>query len=418
MRVKKRFLLLPTTFGVAIAATFFNTAGALTNTQVSGISGVQYSVSTSFNGRYIAFLSSASTLVSGDTNNAVDAFVDDTSTGTITRISVSSAGDQANAPTSKVILSGNGRYALMTSQAGNLASGGSYMAQNVYLRDLRLGQTYLIAAGDDGSGLDQYAVAVSEDGRFAYYVNAYTHALYMYDRQLATTTRVDTDASGTPGNSGVGNTPDSTSCDGRFVVFSSASSNLVSGDTNGKADVFLVDSMNGHAITDITLGANNKSMLPVITCDGNFVLFYSLASNLVSGDTNSAMDLFEYDVANGTTQLVDLDPSGNQYGSLPSSTGGLNPGGGQRLASMDGRYVVFTIDIDGSGPLGQTEFSGQVFLRDTKAGTTTALSPIGSNTFAGDDPAITYDGRTVYYTYQTTYSQNLSMNVYSATSYL
>ncbi|HSX06544.1 MAG TPA: hypothetical protein VLG92_02395 [Candidatus Saccharimonadia bacterium] len=402
-------------------AASFNTASALTNTQIAGISGVQFSTSTSLDGRYVAFLSSTNTLVSGDTNNAVDAFVDDTSTGTITRISTSSTGDQGNDYATRVILSGNGRYALLTSTASNLAIGGSYGAENVYLRDLKLGQTYLIAAGDSGNSINQWGVALSEDGRFLYYTTSggsNSGALSSYDRQSNTSARVDVNAGGTAGNAGVGNTPDGTSCDGRFVVFSSASSNLVNGDTNGKSDIFIVDTMNGHSIADITLGADGSSHTPTITCNGDFVLFYSAATNLVTNDTNSATDLFEYDVANGTTQLVDLDPSGNQYGSLTSSTGGLNAAGGQRLASMDGRYVVFTIDKDGSGPFGQTELSGQVFLRDTVAGTTIALTTLGSNTFAGDDPAITYDGRKVYYTYQTSYTQNLSMNLYSASNYL
>jgi hypothetical protein len=419
--MRKKFLLLVAAFGVAIGAASFNFGGeranALTNAQISGISLAQFAISTSFDGNKIAFLSPSTSLVSGDTNNYVDAFLRDISAATTTRINVSSGGAEANAPTTKVLLSGNGRYALITSQADNLASGGDLYASNVYLRDLSLGQTYLIAAGDYGS-FNQLGAALSEDGRFVYYQTQggpNTGGLFVYDRLLTTNTRVDTDAGGTVGNNGTNNSLVSTTCDGRFVVFASASTNLVSGDTNGKQDIFLTDTMNGRAVTNITITANDKSVQPTITCDGNYVFFYSSANNLVSGDTNSAQDLFKYSVEDNTIQRVNIDPSGNEYGATNSASGGVPGSNSTRISSMDGRYVAF--GIDKISPSTGVQLSGQIFLRDTVANTTTALSPISSNTFA-ELPIVTYEGRTTYYLYSASATGVLSKNVYSATNYL
>lgn len=397
-------------FGVAIGAASFDTANALTNSQISGATGLPVGMSTSEDGRYIAFLSNDNTLVSGDTNN-VDAFLRDTVSNTTTMLSVSTSGIKENSFSRRVMLSGNARYALISSNAGNLATGGVNGSTNVYLRDIKLGTTSLVIAG--GSGISFYGEGLSEDGRFIYYSGVGgpdDGKLFVKDTVSNTTTRVDINTSGT-GIAWTIQTQVDLSCDGRFAVIASGASDLVSGDTNGYTDIFLIDSMNGHIIKNLTINANGSSQFPRITCDGNHVVFYSDANNLVSTDTNSSSDLFEYDIPNDSFKLVSLDNSGNQYGTLSSATGGLSPNDASADMSLDGRYIVFSIDK----LTGSTETSGQILLRDTVSNTTTALT---SGSVIADRPQITYDGRTTYYAYASTTSYLQYRTIYVATSYL
>src|SRR5687768_9773023 len=86
--------------------------------------------------------------------------------------------------------------------------------------------------------------------------------------------------------------------DGRYVAFTSDATNLVAGDTNGRSDVFVQDRQTGLT-TLVSVGvsaqANGHSHDPSISADGRYVAFSSDASNLVSGDTNGATDVFVHD---------------------------------------------------------------------------------------------------------------------------
>ena len=125
------------------------------------------------------------------------------------------------------------------------------------------------------------------------------------------------------------------SADGRYVVFASAADNLVDGDTNGKSDIFLRDLVTGSisivsVAQDGTLG-NSDSVEPRITDDGRYVVFASIASNLVAGDDNLRSDVFRKDLISGEVVLVSKDSLGvlgNGKSSQPS-------------ISSDGQVVAF-----------------------------------------------------------------------------
>ena len=97
------------------------------------------------------------------------------------------------------------------------------------------------------------------------------------------------------------------SADGRYVVFYSDSSNLVSGDTNGANDVFLHDMQTGTtsriSVSSSGTAGNSESFFPSISADGRYVVFTSAATNLVSGDTNGIEDVFVRDLQAGTTTI-------------------------------------------------------------------------------------------------------------------
>ncbi len=130
-------------------------------------------------------------------------------------------------------------------------------------------------------------------------------------------TRASTDSAGNQGNAGSQNA--SVSADGRYVAFDSNASNLVYGDTNGVSDVFVKDMRTGaisRASTDASGNqANSWGYNPSISADGNYVTFYSEASNLVAGDTNASSDIFIKNVQTGGIWLASTDASGNQANS-------------------------------------------------------------------------------------------------------
>jgi Tol biopolymer transport system component len=92
-------------------------------------------------GRYVAFYSSASNLVAGDTNDAPDVFLHDRKTGVTSRVSLSSAGRQGNGLSLEAAISGNGRHIAFLSEASNLVVGDTNGVLDVFVRDLHKGKT-------------------------------------------------------------------------------------------------------------------------------------------------------------------------------------------------------------------------------------------------------------------------------------
>ena len=144
--------------------------------------------------------------------------------------------------------------------------------------------------------------------------------LVLLTPRLMTITRVSVDSAGNQANDW--SVDPSISADGRFVAFESYSSNLVPGETNNLADIFVRD-LSTNTTTRVSVDsagnqANGLSSQPSISADGRFVAFYSDASNLVPGDTNNLGDIFVRDLLTNTTTRVSVDSAGNQ-GNLVSS---------------------------------------------------------------------------------------------------
>ncbi|HYG63092.1 MAG TPA: hypothetical protein VEL74_10965, partial [Thermoanaerobaculia bacterium] len=208
-----------------------------------------------------------------------------------------------------------------------------------------------------------------------------------------------------PNDAGIGFGAGRPSSDGRFVVFLSAEAHLVPGqvDTNRTTDVFLRDRATGTTVlvsrsaTSPTTAANDSSTAPVLSADGRYVAFSSLATDLVAGqtDNNFLADLFLFDRVTGTVTLV------SHAASSPATTGNHTAGGAVSL-SADGAYIAFTSPA-GNLVAGQGGGAGvQVFLYDRAAGTNRLVShAAGSATFASaagaDRPTLSADGRWVVY---------------------
>jgi Tol biopolymer transport system component len=135
-------------------------------------------------------------------------------------------------------------------------------------------------------------------------------------------------------------TPVAVTPSGRFVLFDSKATNLVTGDTNGRSDVFVRDRRSGRT-TRVSLGdrgrqPNGASFGESMTPDGRFVVFISAATNLTgAADTNAELDVFVRDRARGTTTLASVPPGGGQF-----HDGGFGGLAGGRITA-DGRWVAF-----------------------------------------------------------------------------
>jgi Tol biopolymer transport system component len=130
-----------------------------------------------------------------------------------------------------------------------------------------------------------------------------------------TTTRVSVSSTGAQGNGG--SESPAFSADGRFVAFASYASNLVPGDTDGLADVFVRDRWTGTTtrVSVSSTGAQPDgvgSLDTAVSPGGRFVGFVSQASNLVPGDTNGMSDVIVRDRWSGTTTRVSVGRDGGQ----------------------------------------------------------------------------------------------------------
>jgi len=322
----------------------------------------------SADGRYVAFTSWATNLVGGDTNGSHDVFVRDRQGGTTERVSVDASAAQGNGPSSSPSISADGRYVAFKSWATNLVNGdanGTF--EDVFVRDRQGGTTERVNISSNGAQANDAceASSISADGR---YVGFYTLAdnlvsgdtngsydAFVHDRQVSTTVRVSINSGGVQGN---GDSVDpSISADGRYVAFTSTAGNLVTGDTNGFADIFMRDcqSATTERVSVDSNGAqgNDHSFAPAVSvsADGRCVVFLSSAANLVSGDTGG-FDVFIRDRQNGTTELVSIDSSGAQ----------ANGDSYDAAVSADGCYVAFE-SLATNLVSGDTNVASDVFVR-------------------------------------------------------
>jgi flagellin-like hook-associated protein FlgL len=198
--------------------------------------------------RFVVFSSVDPNIVAGDTNSASDIFLRDLQSGRVTLVSTDAAGGLSNGVSREPVLSPDGRFVLFSSSASNLVAGDTNGQGDIFLKDLQTGDV----------------------------------------------TRVSTDASGaqaTGGPSLMGRF----SADGEYVIFQSGATNLVAGDTNGGRDIFLKNIASG-AITRVSTSAagtqatGGDSTNPRLSADGRYVTFSSAATDLVSGDTNGVSE--------------------------------------------------------------------------------------------------------------------------------
>jgi len=352
-------------------------------------------------GRYVAFTSSAANLVSGDTNSDSDVFVLDTVADDVMRVSTDSEGRQANNDSDSPAISGDGRYVAFSSDATDLVSGDTNGCLDVFLKDLATGLITLVSADSAGAAAngDSSEPAVSDDGRYVVFTSSASNLVsgdtnlcadvFRKDMCTGVITRVSTSTADVQGNA-VSDSP-AVSADGRYVAFRSDATNLVTGDTNKDSDVFLKDLASGTLlrVSTTTVGAqgDDNSTHPSITDDGRYVAFTSDATNLVGSDTNAHKDIFLKDLQTGVTVRISTSSAGAQ----------ANGDSAAPMISDDGRYVVFRSEATNLAA-GDSNGQEDVFVKDLQTGATTSVSYPSTTKIPNNDsfdPAISGDGRYV-----------------------
>jgi Tol biopolymer transport system component len=336
----------------------------------------------SADGRFVAFFSYATNLVAGDTNNAPDIFVRDVQSNTLVRASVDSNGVQSNAGSRYASISGDGRYVAFESFASNLVSGDTNGVRDIFVHDLLTGIT--VRASTDTNGVEgngeSVDAALSPDGRYVAFESEASNLvpgdtngvkdIFVKDLLTGAIVRVSVDSNGVQGN-GISEDP-LLSDQGRYVSFGSLATNLVASDTNNKEDIFVHDLVTGTTVRASvnTAGeeANWDCYDAVITPDGRYLTFFSVATNLVPNDTNGVEDIFLRDLVAGTTERASVGILGQQgngschYAALSSnaryvafdSTATnfvLNDGNGERDIFVRDRFTSFHAYCSGDGSL-------------------------------------------------------------------
>lgn len=280
--------------------------------------------SLSGDGRLLAFESLADNLVPGDTNGVQDVFLHDLRTARTARVSISSSGREGDGRSGSPSLSATGRFVAFYSEAANLVPGDTNGAADVFVRDLLLGLTTRVSVdslGAEGDG-SSWSPAVGADGRYVAFeswagnlVPGDTNGMpdvFLHDLQYGLTERISVSSAGLEGDGG--SYGPTISADGRLVAFYSMASNLVPGDTNGELDVFVRDRLAGWtvrvSVDSSGRQGNSHCGRAAISADGRFVAFQSYSSNLVPGDTNGTWDVFVHELGTGVTTRVSVSSSG------------------------------------------------------------------------------------------------------------
>ena len=315
----------------------------------------QPAVAMSYDGRYVGFASDLRGLVPGDTggcsavggrdglpygpvpngsvpddtapgNRCRDIFVRDLRAGRTVRVSVSSSGEPAAGDSSSTHMSPDGRFVVFASGAPNLVADDGNGYRDVFVHDRDADGDGVLdepgevvttlesrtpqgrpANGNSGGSSHRGHATISADGRFLAFMSDASDLVagdanrmpdvFLRDRWLGTTRLVsapqrlggDDEHSVLEGNAH----HSVVSADGRYVTFTAETSHRATGD--GYRDVLLYDRLR-HRVTRVSAAhddgaADGNSYEPDISADGRYVAFWSLASNLVAGDTNTCADV-------------------------------------------------------------------------------------------------------------------------------
>ena len=220
---------------------------SISSAEVQG-NGGSAAPSISAGGRYVAFGSIASDLVTNDTNNTDDVFVRDRHAGTTERVSISSAERQATGYSYSGSISADGRFVAFDSTADDLVAADINRQRDIFLRDRQQGTTSRVSvtSTEDEGENHSFSPSISADGRYVAFVSYASDLVaddtdridvFLRDRQLGTTSRLSLSSAG--GQANGDSLHPSISSDGRYVAFASQASDLQAHDTNRKMDIFV-----------------------------------------------------------------------------------------------------------------------------------------------------------------------------------
>jgi Tol biopolymer transport system component len=335
-------------------------------------------------GRWVAFVSSATNLVSGDTNGIPDLFVRDLTNGTIAWVTAGAT--DANAIVSSPAISPDGRYVAFFSTAKSLVAGVPADTKGeIYLYDSLLNKMAWASTNAAGTALvvlnltnmPSYHPALSDDGRYMAFKTGWTNGtvspsgsgvaaaiVFFYDMVSQSATILSTNAFPPWSLSDDVYGPEMTP-DGRFVAFVEREAIV----TTNFSSVRLWDRQTGtNVIVSVSPNGlwptNTTSHTPAVSRDGRFVTFLSDATNLVGNAVSNGLHIYRRDLQASTTVLVDVDTNGvgstDQFGTIP-------------FMSAGGAYVVYS-SLDGGFVNSDNNKASDVFLWDATTGTNVLIS--------------------------------------------
>lgn len=402
--------LFPTVSTLALLSVLAVSADAQSTQRVSvsslgeqgnGLSFIGFSPFLSGDGMRVVFSSYASNFAPGADPSVPNIYMRDRTQGLTVLVSATPAGVPADGYCDRATISTDGRFVAFSSYATNLVANDTNSRSDIFVRDLRAHSTSMASIAPGGALPNGYSYdpAVSATGRFVAYSSDSTNLVagdtngqydvFLRDDRTGVTERVSVTGSGSQGNALSGGA--SLSADGRFVAFHSKASNFTPGDVTGTTDVFLRDRWNGSlkclSLALSGLPGNDDSFDPAISADGQWIVFTSSATDLVPGDTNQEPDVFLFDISTNLTTRISLAWNGGQAAG-PSSLSTITP---------DGRYVGFASSAADIVP-GDLNGASDVFVLDRLLGTTQLASVSSAGTqgnYTTAWPSLSSDGRTI-----------------------
>lgn len=403
------FVFTPKAFALETERVSISSSGAQGNLTS------QHMLSLSTDGRYIAFNSMANNLVPGDTNNSWDAFVYDRNTNAIERVSVSNSGVEGNDHSFATDISANGRYVVVTSYASNLVpndtnSCAPFGCQDTFVYDRQTDIIERVSVNNEGveGNLSSAGGTISDNGQLVAFWSTASNLVpgdtnsgadvFVYNRQTDIIERVSVNNAGMQGTNGHSDFPH-ISADGRYVAFTSNQTGLVSGDVNSTyPDAFIYDRQNDtiKRISENAQGTegNNSSVATSISANGRYVVMTSTASNLYAGDAPNTDDIFVYD---SVTQVLEKVISGtSSWAGMPS-------------ISDNGRFIAFFSDRSDL-VTGDTNNLADAFIYDRELSSTqrASVSTSGNQANAASGHYLTISGDASHVAFVSTASNLVS----------
>lgn len=371
-------LVLPSGSGLA-QATVATTLVSMNASGSGPGNGDSFVAAVSSNGRFVAFMSDASDLVADDTNGTHDVFVRDVRRGITTLVSRNHAGTASGNGSSlsfspPPVMSANGRYVAFASSASDLVTDDTNGFRDVFVRDLKTNTTTLVSRNSSGTASgngESNAPSISANGRFVAF-QSYASDLvpgdtngapdiFVRDLKAGVTTLVSVNSSGTASGSSSSDFG-TISADGRVVAFTSNAGDLVPNDTNNTQDVFVRDLRVGTTVlvsasSGGTASGGSISLSGAIDAMGRSVAFFSGASDIVPDGAGGGV--FRRDLRTGVTTRANVTTDGTPIAGVDFP-----------VMSANARSIGFRKVLYSFGEAVGTD----VYVRDLKRGVTVRVS--------------------------------------------
>ena len=372
-------------------------------------------------GQYVVFVSSATNLVTNFVTNGLNhIYRKDMITGEILLVSSDDNGLEANNSSSSPRISDDGRFVVFESTATNLSSILTRGTQQIFIKDMDDGSIELASRDLTLNAANGICTDpdVSDDGRYVVFASTAANLtaipgggfsqIYYKDMADESVDMLSLRTTLTTGATGQSNNTDM-SADGQYIVFESNASDLISPSPTASINIYFIDISTPTNIEHISVNtagtdAFGNSLNPSVSNDGRYVAFDSVATNLATSDNNGNDDVFLRDrnpAGSPTTILVSVDPSGGDSANGKSTSASI---------SGDGAFIAFQSDATDIA-VGNNPGLIDIFVRDMASASITinqvniADPGIPSPTFNSANASISSDGR--YVSFDSPYSFTL-----------